>query len=165
MTVNRFPVYGVTAVNVPGVVAANTYLTVFNPVGSGVVITPIRAEVQCLTIAAALDPSYMQASLITSSTGGTLVAATDVNKFDEVHYPDPEGEVRIGNPTVTIRHPYALATWPPVVSTGEGNTGAAVMALTGAGQFFYEGEGFAYHADGGDVDQSWSFHFVWGEIH
>lgn len=164
MTAKPLQAYSITLADTPGVVAANTYMSFFNPSGSGMVAIALLASVQCFAVTTAQAPFSMRASRISATSGGTLIPATDLNKFDETYYENPRFEVRIDNPSITLKHPYPLGVWPPAISTGTGSVASSTEAISGAAFLMYQNEGFAFHTLGGDTDQVWSLQFVWGEI-
>lgn len=147
----------------PGVAAANTFVTLFNPVGSGRDAFLAAAFVSGVAVAAtsAVEPMHMY-RLAVAPSGGSVVSNTTFFKLDSGD-PDPVAEVRIGNPTVTLG-PIGTSTPPPVT------TGA------GGGQFIHDiippppsflllrpGEGLAFRTVSGDVSQRWNVTITWAE--
>lgn len=155
-------VYIATFADVSGVVAANTFLSVFNPSDSGV-----RHVAQSLRIAnyatgAVAVAVSMLSFRVTAASGGTLMTTSDVNRFDTA-MPDPKAEVRSGNPTVTkLNQPFTFKS--PILSTGVGNTNAADLRTpTGDLLLIRPGEGMCLSTSAGDLAQRWSFDYVWAE--
>jgi hypothetical protein len=86
--------------DVPGVVAANTFLSLFNPVGSGKTITVYGTIVLPWASAATAVASSMTIYRTSAASGGTQVVAGLIDKF-YTGSPASIAEVRKGNPTIT----------------------------------------------------------------
>lgn len=158
-------VYVFSAAGLAGVVAANTFLTVFNPVGSGKTVSFSAAFISTAATAASGATAPMRGYRISAApTGGVVQGAATIAKFSNVT-PDTVVEVRLGNPTVTLEAP--LWNTPPAVTSGVGG-GQFVHAVdTPAGSppfVLAPGEGIAIHTTAGDVDQVWNITVVWAEI-
>jgi hypothetical protein len=150
---------------VPGVVAANTYLTLFNPVGSSKTVLFGGAFISMVAGSAASTTAPMRGYRIAAApTGGTVASAASIGKF-QTSQPNPAGEIRTGNPTVTLGA--GLWNTPPAVTTGAGG-GQFIHIVSvppGAGIFsLIAGEGIAINCSGGDVDQVWNVSVVWSEL-
>lgn len=151
--------------NQAGVVAANTFLTLFNPVGSGRLYLTSAAFISCVAGAAASATRAMRGYRISAApTGGTVQAANTVCKLDTL-YPDTGADIRIGNPTVTLG-PAAWNTPPPATTgAGGGQFVHAVELPPGSPLFLLRpGEGIAINCQAGDVDQVWNLTVTWGEV-
>lgn len=150
--------------DVPGTVASNTFITLFNPVGSGktVVVGGIFISTVAAAAAAATRPARLH-RINAAPTGGVVASTADIFKFNTLN-PDPVAIVRTGNPTVTLLA--AASNTPPPVTTG-----------AGGGQFVHEieppagttvvlapGEGAAVNTTVGDTAQRWNISFAWVEI-
>lgn len=157
-------VYVFSAANLAGVVAANTFLSLFNPIGSGKTVSFSAAFVSTVSTAAAGTTAPMRGYRIAAApTGGTVQGAATIAKFNSANA-NSVAEVRLGNPTVVL----GAALW---------NTPPAVTAGVGGGQFVHSvdtpegsppfvlapGEGIAVHCAGGDADQIWNLTVVWAE--
>lgn len=157
-------VYVFSIASQPGVVAANTFLTVFNPVGSGKTVSFSAAFISTAAGAASGATAPMRGYRIASApTGGTVQGAATIAKFNN-SYANTVVEVRTANPTVTL----GPALW---------NTPSAVTTGAGGGQFVHEvdtpagsppfvlapGEGIAINTAAGDTDQVWNLTIVWAE--
>lgn len=155
-------VYSFLLNDATGVVAANNYVSLFNPVGSGKNIITFSTSVSSyITGGGSTSKNSMIVSRITTATVGTLQAASAINKFS-TSFANPVAEVRTGNPTVTLGA-QVLAFPPPVTNdtaivservVGSGATGPIVLA---------PGEGVVFGTAAGDTDQNWNISFAWGE--
>jgi len=170
-TINTIPgmdpsvtgVYGFTLVDAPGVATANTYLSIFNPVGSGKVIALLGGSASSyVTSGGSTTKNSLLGSRITTATVGTLQAASAICEYKS-SYNAPIAEVRTGNPTVTLGANF-MAVPPPV----NPNTNSFTYVITppeGTGAFtLVPGEGVAIRSAAGDTDQNWNINVVWAEI-
>ena len=163
MTQKPLVAYMHTLVDSVGVAgSANTYLSVFNPSGSGIVASALLLDVQAYSTGATLIGESLQAYRISAASGGTAISAAAVNRFNTLH-PDPTCVVRVGNPTITTVGT-SLRGVSPTISSGVG-TGApsGIQPPGGASFLFQPGEGIAFRTDDGDVDAFWNISYVWGE--
>lgn len=156
--------YIASIANVVGTVVSNTFMTLYNPVGSGK--NTIVAAAFVSTVAAAGTGITVPLRIHRFSgvpTGGSVMAASAIFKFDTVNA-DPVTEVRTNNPTVTLLA--AASNTPPPVTTG-----------VGGGQFVHEldppapavvllrpGEGVALNTATGDTAQRWNISLAWAEV-
>lgn len=149
--------------NVPGVVAANNYLSLFNPVGSGKVLSFGSAFISSMTAGGTTVTDPMQGFRITAASAGTLQAASASAKFVSSEA-DPVAEVRTGNPTVTLGA--QLFNSPPAISSTTASTNVHIIPVPGGLQPFTlaEGEGIVLRTAVGDADQRWNLSIVWAEI-
>lgn len=149
--------------DIPGVVAANNFMTVYNPPGSGKVMFALQLNVSSYSVGATSVANSLEAFRITSApTGGTLVAASSVARFNTLH-PDPASVVRIGNPSATPSGEL-LVGFPPIISVGTGESASSSFSPPGGASFFsLPGQGLVFRTEAGDVDQRWNIDFVWGE--
>lgn len=147
--------------NVPGVAAANNFLSVFNPVGSGKNMFFGAAYISMGTTAPVGNTEPMNVFRITAASGGTLQAASAVGKF-QTTMADPTAEVRIGNPTVTVG---AQLSNTPGISPNPGSTPVHIVTVPSIAPPFIlaPGEGVAMRALNGDTDQRWNLSIVWSE--
>lgn len=151
-----------TIFDVPGVVAANTFLSIFNPVGSGKTISFYAVNPSSYTIGASSTPNSMVVDRITAASGGTLIAAANINKLYTAT-PNSIAEVRVSNPTVT-KTGLTLDSWPPPLSTGAGQ-GSTTYSVPPPGQGFtcLPGQGIAFSTAAGNTNQVWSLNVNWAE--
>ncbi len=149
--------------NLPGVVAANNYLSLFNPVGSGKVLSFGSAFISCVAATGSTVTDPMQGFRITAASAGTLQAANTIAKF-VTSDAAPVAEIRVGNPTVTTGA--QLFNSPPAISATTGSTNVHVIPVPGGLAPFtlVEGEGIVLRTAVGDTDQRWNLSIVWSEI-
>lgn len=150
--------------NVPGTVASNTFMTLFNPVGSGkqVVVGGMFISTVAAAGTAATQPMRIH-RISAAPTGGVLVAVADVFKFNTAN-PDPVSVLRTGNPTVVLGPP--ASNTPPPVTTGAGG-GQFVHEVdppTGTTVLLAPGEGVAINNSSGDTAQRWNISLAWAEV-
>lgn len=159
----NYKFYFHTIYDTPGVVAANTFISVFNPGGSGKNVVFFQAEIGSYAVGTTTVPTSLLANRISAASGGTQIAAANVNRF-VTSWPDPAAEVRVGGPTTT-KVGLPLNAWIPPLATG---VGAAATAYTstppGAGFFCAPGEGLSFSTSAGDVDQMWKINVIWAEF-
>lgn len=155
-------VYIITFTDLSGVVAANTFLSVFNPTTSGVLHVGQSIRIASYSTGATAVAVSMLANRVTAASGGTQLAAANVNRFTTV-MPNPKAEVRTGNPTVTtFATPFTFKTM--TLSTGVANTATQELrSPTGDLVEILPGEGFCLSTSAGSVNQSWSFDYIWAE--
>ncbi len=147
------------------VTTANNYLSIFNPVGSGKLFT--FYQFVCFPYAtAATGPTInMEVQRTSAASGGTQLAAANINKFDTAQ-PNSVAEVRTGNPTVTLVGTLPILAIPPAItSAGVGvSSTASIIPPTGALFVCHPGEGLVVRQSAGaDVDERWSMGFTWTE--
>lgn len=162
MTTKPVLIYTYVLASAPGVVAANTFLSAYNPVDSGKAVIGLALTVESCTAAAtsATDPMVMYRA--SGISGGTLVTnATSVAKYD-TNFPDSVVELRISNPTATLGTPITAAA--PVISSGSGNnSGVFAVPPVGGGLVLRPGEGFVWRTASGDTHQRWNINLDWAE--
>lgn len=148
--------------NISGVVAANVFLALFNPVGSGRVLLPFVIAVSSATAGNSTATEPLRGHRISAASGGTLqpVSALAKNNTSE---PDSVAEVRTGNPTVTLGVP--MFNSPPPISLT--NVSQAVHDIVvppdSGGILLAPGEGLAFRTASGTTNQRWNLTLVWGE--
>lgn len=153
--------------NQQGQASSYTFLSLFNPVGSGK--TVLLHHCQAIPYAASTSTSVAVQQLfrITAASGGTLQSASAINKMNTASA-DTAAEVRTGNPTVTLG-PSITSFAPPTQSLTITAYAPAMQELKFLadqwGNFVLaEGEGVAYlQGAAGDVDQRLNFTIVWSE--
>lgn len=160
---NALP-YSTMVFEAPGVVAANNFLSVFNPVGSGKLVTILLYRVYPYAAGATTATSSMAAWRTSAASGGTLrTNSTDVAKFDTAE-PNSITEVRVGNPTCTLVGSNPVAAIPPAITTGAGGgSGVAVEPPGGATFRVRPGEGVVARTAAGNVNQLWTVVISWYE--
>lgn len=149
--------------NVVGIAAANNYLTLFNPSGSGKILSFGSAFISSMAAGGTTVTDPMQGFRITAASGGTLQAASATAKFISSE-PAPIGEIRTGTVTATLGA--QLFNSPPAISATTGSTNVHIIPVPGGLQPFtlVEGEGIALRQATGDTDLRWNMSIVWAEI-
>lgn len=149
--------------NISGVVAANNYLTLVNPLASGKVVSVGAAFISSTTISGSTVTNPMQAFRASSVSGGTLQATSAIAKLVS-SYPDPVAEVRTGSPTATVDG--QLFNSPPAISSTTASTNVHQVAVPPAAGplLLVPGEGVVLRTEAGDIDQRWNLTIVWVEI-
>lgn len=159
--------YGVYTFSVAlqsGVVAANNFLSLFNPSGSGKFLVVGGLFLSSYGIGSTTAPEPMRGYRTTAASAGTLANnSTDVVKYD-TSYLTPIAEVRTLNPTVTLGSPF-FSSPPPLGTGGIGTQFVHSMEPPpGSGGFILRpGEGIVTRTAAGDIDQYWNITCVWGE--
>ena len=154
------------SIRVSGQTSAYRFCALFNPVGSGMQMVLRRITVTPYATASSLSSTPLLLSRITSSTGGVLMDAGDVNKFDNT-YPDTAVEMRMNNPTVTLaQEVYSFA--PPIQALTVSGYAPVLQAAEFPeewGRFVLaEGEGVAYHqTTGGLTSHVYAMTAFWSE--
>jgi len=155
--------FGIT--DVVGVVAANNYLTLVNPVASGKVVVPTGIFISCyIPSGASSTRNSMQGMTATAVSGGTLASASAITKFNST-YPNAVAEVRSGSVTATPGSNIFNSPPPigPTAATYVHSVGAG--ASTGQGGFvLLPGEGLTIRSAAGNANQTWNISITWGEI-
>lgn len=148
-----------------GAVAANNFLSLFNPVGSGKVTIAAGFFISSYSVGQATATEPLRGHRITSASGGTLANnATDVAKFNNSSA-DTTMELRSANPTIGGLGP-GFFNSPPPIGTGAGTAFVhEVEAPPGAGPFLVKpGEGLVVRTASGDIDQHFNLTIAWAEI-
>lgn len=156
--------YILSIADVPGTATPQTFITLFNPIGSGktVVVGGMFISTVAAAGTSATQPTRIH-RISAAPTGGSVVTAADIFKFNTAN-PDPISVLRIGNPTVTLGAP--ASNTPPPVTTGAGG-GQFVHEVdppTGTTVLLAPGEGVAVHNSAGDTAQRWNISLAWAEI-
>ena len=147
----------------PGVVAANNFLSIFNPVASGKTIVFVGGSVSSYIGGGgnATEVSCI-AYRTTAASAGTLQAASAICKL-QTAFPNAVAEVRIANPTATTG-----AAWfaiPPPIQPSTSGFIYALQPPSGSGSIvMVPGEGIVLRSTSGDTDIQWNFNVVWGEF-
>lgn len=151
----------VTSVN-----TANNYLSIFNPVGSGKILS--FAQFVCFPYATAAQATTinMEVQRTSAASAGTLLAAANINKFDTTQA-NSIAEVRTGNPTVTLVGTVPLIAVPPALTNAANGTSSPADIIPPTGTLFIcrPGEGVVVkQLAGAGTVQKWSLGFSWAEI-
>lgn len=164
MTTYRSPVYSYGFIDVPGVVASNNFISIFNPSSSKVRHIPLEVGLTCYTTTNVAVVGSLAAYPISAASAGTLVTnSTDVNKYS-TNAPTPSVEIRVGNPTVTRINNTPMTFKAPVVATGGGNSGTiTAVAPVQYTLTFPPGTGVVFNTAQGDVGQRWCLVYAWAE--
>lgn len=161
---NTRGVYTYSLVDVAGVVLANNFLSVLNPTTSAVVHVPLEVGFTSYTSTTAQVIGSLCLYRVTTASGGTLVTATDVIKFQST-YPTQRAELRTGNPTVTRVNNTPVLFKSPVISTGGGNSGTVTVQEPSNTAFtLAPGEGVVFNTAAGATGQTWSMAYSWLEL-
>lgn len=169
MTVSNMPEgslpYTTLVRNTPGVVAANNFLSIFNPVGSGKNL--IIEQFVCFpyATAAATPTDNMEVWRTSAASAGTQLAAANIGKFDTTQA-NSIAEVRTGNPTTTLVGTVPILAIPPAVTASGSGVSSTTTIIPPSGALFIcrPGEGIVARTPAGDVDQAWSLGFSWLEV-
>jgi hypothetical protein len=156
-------VYVFALADAAGVVAANNFMSLLNPVGSGRNISFSFSSTASYVATTAIVAASMGLYRITTATGGVDSSAT-IAKLATA-YSAPVGVVRTGNPTVTLGN--LLNTVAPPLSAGSFTSGDAITinASSVANTLILApGEGIAFRTTSGDVNQRWNLTIAWAEI-
>lgn len=149
----------------PGSATSKNFLSLFNPSDSGMLVLIHSIEVECFATSTTSSVNSMCVYRTTAASGGTLAAASGVNRFS-TDMPDPAGQVRYGSPTVTIDPVFSrvVASWaPPVGGSGQGSS-PTVHADTPSKHFTcLPGQGIAFNVSAGDTNNRWKINVVWEE--
>lgn len=150
---------------IAGVAAANNFLALTNPSGSGKTLLVggvFISSVIVADIAVTVEP--MRGYLASGVSGGTLQAASAIGKIRST-MPNPTAEIRTNNPSATLG-----AAWfnsPPVIGASKGSSPFVhqVPATIAAGSLtLLPGESTVIRTEIGDVDQRWNVSIAWSEI-
>ncbi len=160
-------IYSFSLVDVPGVAAANRFLSVFNPAANPNTMVLLGVYVCSYSVAIAATKNSLRLTRITAATVGTLQAITAINRFQTAIDPNPTMEVRTANPTVTLAAEIK-AFGPNEVITAAGTTAVSQQEFLpnpNWGEFvLVPGQGVAVHQTiAGDVDQTYNIVVVWAE--
>lgn len=149
---------------VPGVVAANNFLALNNPSGSGKTIVIAGVFISQVTIGAVSATDPMRGFLATGISGGSLQAASTIGKMRS-NMPNPTAEIRVGNPAATLG-----AAWfnsPTLQATGASTSNFIhqIPATIPAGSLtLLPGEGTVLRTASGSTNTLWNLSIAWSEI-
>ena len=158
----KFYLHGMS--DVPGVAAANNFLSLFNPVGSGKTVILYQLILTPWATAGTSVATSMNIFRTTAASGGTLIAPSAVNRFLTTDS-NPVMQVRTTNPTVTATGTTLLGLPPAITGAGAGvGAEASVSIPSGAGFVCLPGEGVVYSTAAGSVNQLWNINVTWAEL-
>lgn len=150
--------------DVPGVVAANNFMTLVNPVGSGKRFIYLGSYISTyVTGGASTTRNSMQLRQCGVASAGTVVAASNFVELDTT-FPASVADVRTGNPTVTAGN--NIANSPPPIGTTTGQYVHAVglgFGSVGGGYVIRPGEGVVFQTAVGNTSQTWNISIGWAE--
>lgn len=156
-------VYLVCLIDVPGTVASQNFMSVLNPVNSGVLQEALLLEIDSYSGGASATNVSFAAYRITGQSGGTAVTPSGVNRFVTA-MPDPLAAVLTGNPTVTRLNNNPLTYAVPPISAGVGdNTGTGRTSPPGVQALILPGEGVVFNTASGNINQFFCMRYVWAE--
>lgn len=149
---------------IAGVVAANNFVALNNPTGSGKIILIAGVFISQVTTGTVASTEALRGFLATGISGGTLQPSSAIGKIRST-MPNSAGEIRTGNPSATLG-----AAWfnsPTLQATGA-STGSfihQVPATIPAGSLtLLPGEGTVLRTASGNVNTSWNISIAWSEI-
>lgn len=149
---------------IAGVVAANNFMALTNPTGSGKLILIAGVFISSTTVGAVATTSPLRGFIATGVSGGTLEPASAIAKIRS-SMSNPVAEVRTDNPTATLG-----AAWfnsPSLQATGASTSSFIhqVPATIAAGTLtLLPGESTVLRTEAGDVDTRWNISIAWSEI-
>jgi hypothetical protein len=157
--------YIFSVTDAPGVVAANNFLTLTNPVASGHTIIVLGAFISTyVTSGASTTRNSMQGMLANTVSGGSVASAASIAKFQSA-FPASIADVRTGNPTATLAANVFNSPPPINTSTAQYVHSVGGGASTASGPLtLLAGEGLVFRTAVGNVSQTWNISVVWGEI-
>lgn len=146
-------------------VAAKNFLTLFNPVTSGKLMS--LGGVFVSWMATNPSPAYpLRGYRISAApTGGTLHAASEVCKFDTQRF-DPVAELRSGGPATGALGAAFFSAAPGITMGTQTSSGIEqIDAPSGFNPFLlYPGEGVVIRQDLGNPGHYWNISAVWREL-
>lgn len=143
-------------------VAAKNFLTLFNPVGSGVIMS--MGGVFISYMATNPSPAYPLRGYRISAepTGGTLHNQSEICRFDTQRFA-PVAVIRSGNPTTgTLGAAFFNAAPGITLGTQHSSDIQQIDVPTGFNPFIvYPGEGIVIRQDVGNPGHYWNISIVW----
>lgn len=159
----NYQFYFHTIIDVPGVVAANNFMSVFNPSGSGKTMAFFSVTVNSYAIGVSATATSLVVDRITAASGGTQVTASNINRL-LTSWSNPVTELRTGNPAATKTGP-TLFSWPPPLAAGAGGEATAYSTPPpGQGFICAPGQGIVFSTAAGNTNQVWSINVNWAEF-
>lgn len=157
--------YSFNLTDEPGAATSKNFLSLFNPVGSLFNVLIHEVEVETYSTGSSSSVNSMCIYRVTSASAGTLVTASQVNRFITT-MPNPAGLVRYGNPTVTIdpAYPLVVASWaPPSAGTGRGVSPTVHADIPTKHFTCAPGQGIVFNTTAGDTVDRWKVNVTWEE--
>lgn len=146
---------------IPGVVAANNYVTLYNPASNTKVgILSGLFVSYSLTIGTSITTPMRGYRISAEPTGGTDVANADIAKVQTI-YPDASLLLKTGNPSVSLGAP--LFNSPPPTQK-DTNFVHEISLPSGLLPFTLRpGEGIVLRTEASLTDARWNLTVVWAE--
>jgi hypothetical protein len=148
-----------------GVVAANNFMTLTNPVGSGKTIVFAGAFISSFIVGdTGATITSMRGYRASAVSGGALQPASAIGRF-QTSQPVPVGEIRTGSVTATLGQ--ALFNSPPYIGAAKSSSPFVhQVPIPPQGGLFtlVPGESMVLRTEVGDVDTRWNLSLAWGEI-
>jgi hypothetical protein len=156
------PTFVFSRAELAGVVAANNYLTLYNPVGSGksLILGGVFLSTYAVGDIAVGALSMRGYRLASAPSGGTLEAISTYGKFITASAASI-AEVRTG--TVTATPANALFNSPPFIASVKSSSPFVHMVPVPGLFTMVPGEGLIIRSEAGDVDQRWNISVAWAE--
>lgn len=145
----------------PATVAAQNFLSLFNPSGSGKSLIVLGVTVTDYSVNSVTGATSMEVWRTTAASAGTQIAASNINRFATA-FADPSAEVRVGNPTVTLSGLDALVGFAPSLGSGAQSPNTA-SPTPGASFIIAPGQGVVFRQGAGDTDERWNVQIIWAE--
>lgn len=158
------PFYFHTVSDVPGTVAAKSFLTIFNPPASTLAVVFFSVEISVYSVGATGGTDSLFARRITAVSGGTQLDPNAVNRLNTTN-PNPVAEVYVDNPSITTDpvFTHGLASWPPPQTTGVGGGTTTTSTAPGPGFVCLPGQGVTFRTEAGTTNQRWKVLANWAE--
>lgn len=147
--------------DVAATVAAQNFLSLFNPSGSGKNLVVLGVTVTDYSVNSVTGATSMEVWRTTAASAGTQVTAPNINRFATA-FSDPSAEVRVGNPTVTLSGQDALVGFAPSLGNGAQSPNTAAPT-PGASFVIAPGQGVVFRQSAGDIDERWNVQIIWAE--
>lgn len=153
--------YIYSVAEVPGVLAPNNYLTLFNPVGNTKVgILSGFFVSYSLTVGTSITTPMRGWRITAQPTGGSVVPNSDIAKVQTI-YPDATLELRISGPAAVLDG--ALFNSPPPTQK-DTNFVHEISLPSGLLPFTLRpGEGIVLRTEASLLDARWNLTVVWAE--
>jgi len=153
--------YHFAIIDAPDVVAANNFISLFNPAASGKNYVFLEAHIGTYAVSNTTNASSMAMYRVSAASGGTL--ATAIARYDTSKIVST-AEIRTGNPTVTRTTGVPAMPITPAVATGAGGNASTTLQVTpGTNYLLRPGEGRVFGTASGDTNQRWNIDLIWAE--
>lgn len=162
MTVRPTPSFVFSQDAVANVATAHNYISLFNPVGSGKLLLVGGIFISSTLLTSSSITSSLRGWRTTAASGGTLQLDSVMTKA-QMQFPDPVGEVRTGNPTVTLTTAFFNS---PAPITDKAAPVHIVTVPPGTAPFSIPtGNGIVLRTEAGiGVGATWNLSIAWAEI-